>query len=112
MDKEERILERWLEFYEEKINNEMEAAHETDSTMSVKPIAEYLNIQEIEEVISRLRYNKTPGIDSIPADVFKYGCHRLIQSIHELVTWTWELEKLWSDWKMEIIWPIFKKGDK
>ncbi|XP_075210222.1 uncharacterized protein LOC142317548 [Lycorma delicatula] len=87
MGEEDRILERWAEFYGEK-HNEVEAVHERDSI--VKQIVESPSIQEVKEVIARLKCNEMPGSDSIQSEVFRHGGQILMRSIHELVTCIWE----------------------
>jgi hypothetical protein len=40
------------------------------------------------------------------------GGEELIQKIWKIITQVWETEEIPEDWKMAIIYPIHKKGDK
>ena len=46
------------------------------------------------------------------ADLIKNGGERLWRQIHKLILHIWEQEEMPKDWKLGIILPIHKKGDK
>jgi hypothetical protein len=57
--------------------------------------------------------NKAPGIDSIPAELYKRGGGLLLNKIHSLIKRIWKVEKIPTDWTTNFIVPIYKnKGDK
>jgi hypothetical protein len=60
-----------------------------------------------------MRNNKSLGIDNIPAEFYKKEGGLLINKIHSLIKGIWREEKVPTDWKINIIVPIYKnKGDK
>jgi hypothetical protein len=57
--------------------------------------------------------NKLPGIDNIPAELYKSGEGLLLNKIHCLIKRIWKEEKMPTDWKTNIIVPMYKnRGEK
>jgi len=40
------------------------------------------------------------------------GGNKLIQQIYKLITDFWEQEEIPESWKMSVLCPVYKKGDK
>jgi hypothetical protein len=70
------------------------------------------SVLEVELAIKKLKSQKLPGIDQIPAELIKAGGRTISCSIHKLVISVWNKEELPEEWKQSIIVPIHKKGDK
>jgi hypothetical protein len=62
--------------------------------------------------IQKLKNNRAPGEDNITAELIKYGGKAVTEAVHELFTLIWETEQIPDNWRIGIIRPIFKKGDK
>ena len=81
---------------------------------------EYIDTEGIEEptleetikAIKNLKNNKSPGKDSILAECIKNGGIILFEAIDQLIITIWREENIPDDWKVSIIIPIHKKGDK
>ena len=56
--------------------------------------------------------HKAAGSDNIPEELIKQGGTELKIRIHRLFTKIWDEETLPTEWKEEIICPIYKKGDR
>ena len=54
---------------------------------------------EVELAIDKLKSHKSPGVDEIPAELFKAGGGTICLKIHKLITSIWEKEKLPEEWK-------------
>ena len=54
---------------------------------------------EVELAIGKLKIHKSPGIDEIPAELFKAGGGTICGEIHKLITSIWKKEKLPEEWK-------------
>ena len=54
----------------------------------------------------------SPAIDQIPAELIKAGGRTIFFEIHKLINSVWNKEVLPEEWKLCIIVPICKKGDK
>ena len=67
---------------------------------------------EVELAVEKLKNHKSPGIDQIPAELFKAGGWTIRGEIHKLIFSNWNKEELSDEWKESIIVPVYKKGDK
>jgi len=67
---------------------------------------------EVEFAIVKLKIHKSPGIDQIPAELFKAGGRTIHYEIHKLIISMWNKDTLPEEWKDSIIVPIYKKGYK
>ena len=75
---------------------------------------ENINISEDEvfEALTGLDPNKAMGIDNINPKILKYCASALVQPIHHLFSLTLVNQSLPQDWKMYIITPVHKSGNK
>lgn len=110
----EAIIDRWAEYFEELLNVSSQANDNEPNPLiqvgnvSVKP----LTFEETEKAIRALKLNKAPGEDGICAEMLKNGGEELHRHIHRLVVLIWEREEIPEDWKVGIICPLHKKGDR
>ena len=63
---------------------------------------------EVELVTEKLKTQKSPGTDQIPAEVIKAGGRTIRPEIHELINSIWNKEELPVKWKESNILPIYK----
>ena len=68
--------------------------------------------QEIGDTINRLKNGKSPGIDGIPAEIYKVCKSVHLKPLHQLFTVIWVTELFPYDWGTSILLIIAKKGDK
>jgi hypothetical protein len=66
---------------------------------------------DVELAIKELKNYKAPGTDGLPAELFKYGGDILNKYLYKLISEIWTKEQRPADWKVGLIWPIYKKGD-
>jgi len=62
--------------------------------------------------VHRLKNHKSPGEDCIQAELLKKGVKDVIRWIWKVISKVWTTEKLPDDWKVAVVCPIHKKGDK
>nr|VZI45314.1 unnamed protein product [Spirometra erinaceieuropaei] len=67
---------------------------------------------EVADATRKLRNNKAPGEDGIPAEIFKSYVDTLAPWLHEVIERAWRDEVVPDDWGLGILVPILKKGDK
>jgi sorting nexin-29 len=114
---EKVILDRWAEHFSDLLNKNTVSGNEQlkPPNLSNEQIVETLmkpTRQEVAEAINKMENNKAPGEDGIVAEMVKYGGEGLKNAIHRLLQRIWEEENMPESWKMGVIYPIFKKGDK
>lgn len=63
------------------------------------------SIEKVKNIVPNMKNNKVPRSDNLPGTLFKYGGGALCMKLHEL-------HELPEEWKLRIICPVYKKGDK
>jgi hypothetical protein len=79
---------------------------------TVEALVPELSAFEFEMAIEKLKRHKSPGIDQIPADLFKTGSRRIPFGIHKLINSIWNKEELPEEWNESVVVFIYKKDDK
>ena len=62
--------------------------------------------------VEKLKYNKSTGIDQIPAELIKGGGRITRCEIYTLIISIWNRQELPEEWKESIIVPIQTQGDR
>ena len=76
-------------------------------------MGEVPSLGEVAHAVSTLKNNKSPGPDSLPAELLKYGGERLAAMLHELIALIWEKEIILHQWKdANLIKLYMRKGDQ
>ena len=61
--------------------------------------------------VKKLKDNKSPGVDEIPAELIKAGGEDMISALHQLLNCIWEKEQWPTEWTKSILVTIPEKGD-
>ena len=111
-----KLIERWREYFSELLN--AEASTEEDVLHSIAPfppqqeLEDTPTLEEVKLAITKTKMNKSPGVDGIPAEIYKFGGDELTHRLLQLIEKCWQLKTLPQDFKDVLILPIFKnKGD-
>ena len=110
---DDKILEHWARYFKtqfEKGNSEEE--DEEEVYLTAEPLVKEPSQEEIEKAIWNLKTNKAPGEDNIITGLIKNAGRELKERLHTLICVIWRHEKMPDDWRVGLIVPIFKKGDK
>ena len=98
----------------------------TDTTREEKPITEKVDyctnaakeynteditLEEIKEVVKKLKRRKAPGPDEIPAEIFKELNEECLKGILTLLNQWWTTEDIPEETLRARVVLIFKKGD-
>ena len=111
----DEILKRWTEHFKTLLNQFSEVdesvllnipQREVDESLAAPP-----TVEEVAKAIAKLKNNKCPGADGIPAEVFKYGGDELTRRLYQIICQIWEEEDVPQQWKDASIIKLFKKGD-
>jgi hypothetical protein len=79
---------------------------------TVEPLVKEPSQEELEKVIGKLKINKAPGGDDIIGELFKNAGQELKKRLHTLIRNIWREEKMPDAWRVGLIVPLFKKGEK
>ena len=87
IDKQE-ILERWKQYFadlmktDKKIENQGQEEHTSENEIEIEPPT----YKEVSDIIKKkLKENKAPGTNNIPAELIKYGGYILKHRMYKLV---------------------------
>ena len=110
------LIQRWREYFGTLLNVESNTDEEILSHIIILPQQMDLNdpptLGEIKEAIDKTKMNKSPGIDGIPAEIYKFGGEQLRRKLHELIVKCWQEGMVPQEFKDVMIIPIYKnKGD-
>lgn len=68
---------------------------------------------EVRQVCKAIKNNKAAGPDSIPTEIFKYGCHFVTRRLQQFISKVRSAETLPQQWKdANIVTAYKRKGDK
>jgi hypothetical protein len=111
--------QRWVEHFEGLLNHDDPSFPneflEPPSTIEDPVYAsncEPPTIEEIEDVIKRLKNNKAPGEDGLNPEIYKACSTEISRWLHGIFCTAWTYERLPKDWSEAILIPFFKKGDQ
>ncbi len=68
--------------------------------------------EEMCTAIRQLRYNRAPGEDGIPAEVYKTCIDSLGPWLHRMTNTVWLCEAVPNNSSEAVLLALFKKGDK
>jgi hypothetical protein len=74
--------------------------------------AELLVKEPTQEEMEKVKTNKARGADDIIAELIKNASRELKKRLCALICKIWKDEKMPDDWKVGLIVPLFKEGDK
>jgi hypothetical protein len=106
------VLGRWRNHFFQPLN--VHGVNDVRQTEihTAEPLVLEPSASEVEMAIEKLKRHKSPGIDQIPAELFKAGGRTICYEVHKLINSVWNKEEFPELWKESIIVPIYKHGDK
>ena len=119
LSSKKEIQARWTEHLKEIISREEPAnpifIDEENGFEFADMIEEIITNQptlgEVKAAIGRLKNGKSPGIDSITAELLKADADFTAKKIRQLMKKVWEHEKIPTKWKQGLIIKLAKKGN-
>ena len=93
------------------LNEDLDMENENLSSDDILGIP--ITAKEIHEQISKLKYKKAPGMESILNEMIKHGRYYLMPSLEKMFNDILNSGTFPTDWNIGVIKPIYKKkGDK
>jgi len=77
-----------------------------------REFGEEIRIGEVVSAIKRLKIRKAAGLDKIPMEAWKFASEELVKELTDLMNLIGVQGELPKDWKMSVILPLYKRGDK
>jgi len=110
---DDKIIEHWDGYFKTQCEKEY-SEEECDEEMflTAKPLVNKQSQEEIEKAICNLKINKAPREDDITVELIKNASQELKKRLHALICKIGRDGKMPDDWKVGLIVPLFKKGDK
>lgn len=111
------IVSRWREYFSELLNRPTTATEEALATIEQHPTQEDIanppTLEEIVAAIKSTKSGKTPGLDGLPAEIYKYGGEALHTQLLKFYRTCWTAKELPQQFKDALIIAIYKKkGDR
>ena len=111
------IVERWAEHFNTLLNQPTPVDPTVLAELPEHPTMPDLDLpptfKEILHAVKTLINNKSPGPDSIPAELLKEGGYLCTRTLHRYISEVWRQECVPQQWKDANIVTIYKnKGDK
>ena len=106
------ILVRWRNYFSQLlIVHGVNDVRQTE-IHTTEPLVPEPSASDVELATGKLKSQKSPGIDRVPAELINEGGRIIRHEIHKLIIAVWKKEALPEGWKESITVPIYKKDDK
>jgi hypothetical protein len=101
----------WENHYAKLWNSEPADMTENSHDILEEP-TEMITIAELDQVLQKAKNRKSPGLDNINVELFKYGGQKLRETLLHLFNNIWKQRTTPSDWEEGLIINIYKKGSR
>ena len=109
--KEEDILKRWKEYFEQLMNEENDRLIREDGQVNMGMVRGFSR-QEVLNALKKMKNGKATGPDMIPVEAWKALGDEGVDILYDLMVKILDQEKIPEEWRESILIPIFKgKGD-
>jgi hypothetical protein len=79
---------------------------------TAEPLVPEPSAFEVELAIQKIKGQKSPGVDQIPAELIEGGNKTIHSEIHKRNDFIWNKGELSEEWNKSIIVQIYKKSNK
>ena len=110
------VIDTWKKYFDEHLNSDTRLSNNVNQQLTYNTDDAIMipepSVEEVKAAINKLKNNKAAGYDSIPGEMLKTGCERLLEIIYGFIIKVWREEVLPSEWMKGVICPLHKKGCK
>ena len=104
---EERVRERWKEYFENLLNEEYPREQHQNGTPN-----QGLTRAEVESALKKMKNNKATGTDEIPVEAWRALGGEGVDLLWDLMIKIKEHEHIPDEWRESVLVPIYEeKGD-
>ena len=112
-----KLMECWVEHYSNLYGSASSISPSALNQIEMLPTFYELDAiptkEELSEAIREISSGKAPGLNGIPAEIFKCGVSKLLDTLHQLLCKCWELGSVPQDMRDSSINNLYKnKGDR
>ncbi|XP_066965751.1 uncharacterized protein [Macrobrachium rosenbergii] len=105
--KEEDIMKRWKEYFEQLLNEENNRLIRGDGQVNIGMVMRFSK-QEVLDALKKMKNGKATGPDMIPVEAWKALGDEGVDILYDLMIKILEQEKIPNEWHGSILIPIFK----
>jgi len=109
MDRDKGLSDEFKHEVLEEIKSEARWSQQFDALNS--DLHRPIELDEITEVMHKLKAGKAAGIDTLVNEIFKHGGEGISVATWKLCDELFRLERIPKDWARGLIFPIYKDGD-
>ncbi|KAL6488465.1 hypothetical protein MHYP_G00022060 [Metynnis hypsauchen] len=111
------INERWREHFSTLLNRPSTVDADTLELIPQRPVIDSLDLpptlEEVEKAIQQSSSGKAPGMDGIPAEIYKAAGEGTLKTFHSIINCIWENEDVPQEFRDATIVSLYKnKGSK
>ena len=112
MTSEEKILQRWKEYFEDLMNIENARDRRLEEVDELNQEVQRISGEEVKKVMKRMKGGKAVGPDQIPVEAWRSLGEMAVGWLTELFNRILDGERMPEEWRKSVLVPIFKnKGD-
>lgn len=112
LSSETEVMRRWAEHFSDLLNSVTTPEPIEPTVLNNIDYQEPPTLNEVRAAIRKLKNNKAPGSDGLPAELFRWGGEELLNYLKKLIERIWNEGKMPDEWNRGLICPLHKKGCK
>ena len=106
------VLNRWKEYFKKPMNEENYRDPRTEEAEVVNKEVNCVSIEEVKNVLRKMKKDKAVGPDELPVEVWKCVGKMRLEFLTRLFNRLLMGERMPEEWRRSVLIPIYKnKGD-
>ncbi len=105
-------MEEWERHFKQLLGEVYGSWEKTKESKKWVDYGSIISQDEVYTAVKKLRYGKAAGSDGLENEVWKRGTMGVVNELTRLINEVWKTNEMPEEWRMAIIWPIFKGGER